>query len=187
MKRTFLSSFIFLLALTSFAQHSRLRPLTKLDIGFQGLGLTFERKLFPSTTIDLSAGAGGGYEILPRNFTYSAIPRDAAGYVSVTPRFYYNLKKRSETGKTALLNSGNYIGLRLKYATKSFSSNGEGEDALLLNVHWGIQRMISKKWTINTHAGIGYAVNATDLNNSSGTFYPSIGFHFSYVLNRLRS
>lgn len=187
MKTTLLSLFVFLFAFSSFAQQAQLHPLTKLDIGFQGLGFTSERRLFASATIDISAGVGGGYTILPRDFTYSANPVDAAGYVAVTPKFFYNLKKRSEKGKTASLNSGNYIGLRIKYATKSFSGNGEGEDALLLNMQWGIQRMIAKKWSVTTHIGIGYAINATDLNHPSGAFYPSIGFNFSYMLNHLRS
>ena len=187
MRKTFLCSFVFLFVLNSFAQNSQLRPLTKLDIGFQGAGFGFERRLFPAATIDLSAGVGGGYEILPQDFTYSVNPSDVAGYLSVTPKFYYNVKKRSGAGKTTSFNSGNYFGLRIKYATKSFSENGEGEDALLFNVHWGIQRVISKRWTINTHVGIGYAIDASDLNKPSGAFYPSIGFNFSYVLNKLRS
>jgi hypothetical protein len=35
-------------------------------------------------------------------------------------------------------------------------------NAVLLNAHWGMQRLIGNKWVFNTILGAGYAVNGDD-------------------------
>ena len=88
-------------------------------------------------------------------------------------------------GKPANLNAGNYIGIRVKYTTKGISESSSVRDALLFNAHWGMQRGIGKRWTMNAHFGAGYALDATDLNNSEGTIYPALDLKFSYILNKI--
>jgi len=161
-----------------------LRALTKLDLGFQGIGFTFERRLARKMTTDLSLGLGGGYNVLMNGLGYEWSLLEPAFYFSITPKFYYNRERRSAKGKTVSFNSGNYFGLRVKYTTKSIVENADVWDALLMNIHWGMQRAIAKRWTINFHIGAGYAVDATDLNNSAGTIYPAIDFKFSYIFGK---
>jgi len=165
---------------------SELRNLAKLDLGLQGIGFTFEPRVGKNTTIDLSAGIGGGYKIARDEFTYELDITDPALYFSVTPKFFYNRQKRMEKEKTGSLNAGNYIGLRLKYTTKGLSENSDINDALLVNVHWGLQSPLGKKWSFMTHIGAGYATDATDLNQLSGTIYPALEFRFSYVFTKLK-
>jgi len=186
MKRQIFTLFFITLGFISLAQNTKLRPLTKLDLGLQGIGLGFERRLGNSTSIDLSAGIGGGYDIWENSFTYVIEMFSPSGYISVNPKFYYNRKKRIAKGRSVELNGGNYIGIRIKYTTRGIAENPGAWDALLFNLHWGLQRAIAERWTVNTHLGIGYAVDAVDLNNSAGTFYPALGLSFSYVLNRRR-
>ena len=187
--------FVFTLILSSnslflLAQHpptGNLRTLTKLDLGLQGVGITFEPKIGKSATIDLSAGIGGGYDIYFNEFTYLLDVTNPAIYLSVTPKFFYNLKKRPEEGKSTALNAGNYIGLRLRYTTKGIVENSGIYDALLMNLHWGLQRPLGKKWQFATHVGAGYATDATDLNQFAGTVYPALEFRFSYVFTKQKS
>jgi len=47
----------------STASETKLSRLTKIDLGFQGIGFTYETGLSNKVTIDLSGGAGGGYDI----------------------------------------------------------------------------------------------------------------------------
>jgi len=154
----------------------KLSNLTKLDIGLQGAGFTFEPKISNKTTMDISAGIGGGYDIEESDFAYSY--SNPAFYFSVTPKYFYNLRRRAENGKITRFNSANYIGLRLKYVTQSFVSDDGFKDAFLINLHWGIQRAISNRWTLNTHIGIGYAKN---FDSPSGSLYPAFDFKFSYI------
>jgi hypothetical protein len=164
---------------------NKLHSITKLNLELQGFGISFEPRLSNSVTMDLSAGIGtGGYDIWSENFTYVVYPQGPTGFISITPKFYYNLKKRLAKGKPVDLNSGNYIGLRIKYTSRSIAENTDIRDALLFNTHWGMQRAIGKRWTLNTHFGLGYVIDATDLNNSEGTIYPALDLKFSYILNR---
>ena len=173
-----------------FAQPSdvnNLRSLAKLDLGLQGIGFTFEPRVGKNITIDLSAGIGGGYNISDNDLTYEVDITNPALYFAITPKFFYNRQKRIGKGKATLLNAGNYIGLRLKYTTKGLSESSDIYDALLMNVHWGLQRPLGKKWSFMTHVGGGYAMDATDLNHVAGVFYPALEFRFSYVFIKIKS
>jgi hypothetical protein len=190
MKRQIFTLVFAVVSLISLAQdntNARLHPLTKLDLGLQGVGLTFERRLGNEASIDLAAGLGGGYDIWSHSFTYIAQVLSPSGYVSITPKLFYNRSKRIAKGRSVELNGGDYIGLRIKYTTRGIAESSDAWDALLFNIHWGLQRAIAKRWTVNTHLGIGYAINAVDLNHAPGSFYPSVGFNFSYILNKPRT
>jgi hypothetical protein len=102
----------------------------------------------------------------------------------LTPKYFYNRTWRNNQGKTTLLNSGNYIGLRLKYVTPSDSQTDFTRNSILTNIHWGIQRAIGTNWTFNSHIGIGYA---QDIDYNFGTIYPTIDFKVSYILIKSKS
>jgi len=166
---------------------NQLHSLTKFNLELQGFGFSLEPKLGNSSTIDFSAGIGtGGYDIWRSNFNYVVDPLGPTGFISITPKFYYNRNKRLAKGKSGELNSGNYLGVRVKYTTRSISENAQAWDALLFNAHWGLQRAVGNRWTFNTHFGLGYAIDAVDLNNSAGTIYPALDIKFSYILNKKR-
>jgi len=190
MKRQIFTLIILLIGIVTLAQkstESKLRSLTKLNLELQGFGISLEPRLGNLATIDVSAGIGtGGYDIWSESFTYVVYPQGPTAFISITPKIYYNRKKRIEKGKPVALNSGNYFGLRIKYTTRSIAENTDIRDALLYNAHWGMQRALGKKWTVNTHFGVGYAIDATDLSNSEGTFYPAVDLKFSYIFNKTR-
>src|SRR6476620_4748581 len=87
---------------TSYAQEmgvdSRLSSIAKIDLGFQGIGFTYEPRLSNSLTMDLSAGVSVGYNISEESIEYEILK--PALYFSVTPKYYYNLQKRITKGKT---------------------------------------------------------------------------------------
>jgi hypothetical protein len=190
MKRQIFTLTFLSICIVSFAQKNtdnKLQPLTKLNLELQGFGVSFEPRLGNAATIDLAGGIGtGGYDIWLDSFTYIVDPLSPTAFISITPKFYYNRNKRLEKGKSGALNSGNYFGLRLKYTSASLAENTNVRDALLFNVHWGMQRAIAKRWTLNTHFGVGYAIDATDLNHSDGALYPALDLKFSYLLNKQR-
>lgn len=153
--------------------------LMKLDLGLQGIGVTYEAGLSKKITLDLSAGAGGGYDIAEGSIKYRIYFFKPAFYFSVTPKYFYNRYSRSLKEKTTHLNSGNYIGVRLKYITPHTRKNDFTRNSFLVNAHWGIQRAINSNWLFNAHAGVGYA---QDIDYNFGTIYPSIDFKISYAL-----
>ena len=169
----------------SFAQNPKntneLRDLTKLDLGLQGIGFTFEPRISNKATMDLSVGSGGGYNVSEERILYKWNLFHPAFYFSATPKWYYNREKRIQAGKNSEYNSGNYIGLRLKFVTGAFGLIDYNRNSLLINAHWGLQRAIGDRLTINAHAGAGYA---QDVDAKYGTIYPSVDFKFSYILSR---
>jgi len=170
---------------SSFGQTSKsdlkLSCLTKLDLGLQGIGLTYEPMLSNKVTADISAGASGGYDIAEGSISYNIFK--PAFYFSLTPKYFYNRQTRILKGKTTTLNSGDYIGLRLKYVTPSDRQSDFTRNSILINAHWGIQRAIGNHWAFNFHIGAGYA---RDIDFGFDTIYPAIDFKFSYVLSNSR-
>ena len=159
---------------------AKLSTLTKLDFGLQGIGLTYEPRLSNKITVDLSLGAGGGYDIAEGHLNYKLELLHPAFYFSLTPKYFYNRNSRNIKGKTTLLNSGNYVGLRIKYVTLNNRANDLTRNSLLTNIHWGIQRAIANKWTFNSQVGVGYA---QDVDYNFGTIYPAVDFKISYILS----
>jgi len=173
----FLYSFYF-----SFGQDAKsdttLSSFLKLDLGGQGIGLTYEARLSIKMTADISAGIGGAYEIA-EGFMEINYGRPAF-YFSLTPKLFYNRRKRIEKGKEASLNAGNYFGIRLKYVTANSNTYPFYGNGFLANIHLGLLRPLGKHWTFNSHFGAGYALATADL----GTIYPAIDFKFSYIFSR---
>lgn len=160
---------------------TRLENLFKSDLGFRGIGVSYEPRLGKKINIDLAAGLGGGYDIWTNSFTYEWQIFNPAIYIVVNPKYYYNREKRLAKGKPISRNAGNYFGLAIKYTTPNVGESTYVYDALLFNLHWGIQRPVGKRWTFNTHAGVGYATDASDLSNTGGTIYPAMDLRFAYV------
>jgi hypothetical protein len=160
---------------------AEVRSLTKLDLNFVGIGFTYEPRLAKFITLELSTGAAGGYRIAEGSFEYISRIGFPAFYFSANPKFFYNRQRRVEKGRKTLLNAGNYLGLKAKYTTPSVAPDNMENHALLVNLHWGMQRAIGRRWTINTHFGFGYGY---DLATNSGAVYPSVDLHFSYVLSK---
>ena len=178
---TFLTLFLGNLLL-SFGQNPKfdikLSSLTKLDLGLQGIGLTYEPRLSNKMTVDISAGAGGGYNIEKGSIEINYLK--PAFYFSLTPKYFYNRQSRIDKGKKTLFNSGNYFGLRFKYVTPTNRKSDLTRNSFLANFHWGIQRAIDNHWTFNSHIGAGYA---RDIDYGFETIYPAIDFKFSYIFS----
>lgn len=153
-----------------------LTSLAKIDLGLQGIGFSYEPNILNKMTIDLSAGAGGGYDISEGSLSYDVLK--PALYFSLTPKYFYNLNARIKKGKNTQFNSGNYFGIRLKLVTPLKRKDDLIRNSLLTNIHWGMQRAIGGHWLFNTHIGVGYA---RDLEYNVGTIYPSLDLKFAYI------
>jgi hypothetical protein len=180
MKRIILMTSLSGLIHLSFGQtksETKLSSLAKFDVGLQGIGFTYEPKISDKIIIDLSGGAGGGYDISEGSITYDVLK--PAFYFSLAPKYFYNIQSRIKKGKKTQLNSGNYIGVRIKYVTPLDQKTALIRNSILTNVHWGIQRSLGYHWLFNSHIGVGYA---QDIDYRFGTIYPSLDFIFSYII-----
>jgi hypothetical protein len=156
---------------------TQLTRLIKIELGGQGLGFTYEPRLSNKMTLAISVGLGGGYDISEGSLEVNY--GEPALYFSLTPKYYYNRQKRIDKGKETLLNTGNYIGMRVKVVAESDDEvSASYFEGLLANLHWGMQRALGERWTFNFHIGAGYARN---ILYPVGTIYPAVDFAFSYV------
>lgn len=180
MKMFNLSILSILLVVAIFGQSSKpagtLVSLAKIQAGGQGIGFAYEPVLSKKFTIDLCAGVGGAYSIAEASLDYDVLK--PAVYLSVTPKFFYNIAKRASAGKNTELNSGNYFGVSFKYNRPFNRSDDLVRSCYLTNIHWGIQRALGEHFIFNAHAGLGYA---QDIPTRFGTIYPSLDFRFSYA------
>jgi hypothetical protein len=163
------------------AADTALHTLTKIDLGFQGVGLSYEPRTGSKTTVDFAAGIGGGNKVSEDRNEYRWNILQPSLYFIINPKFYYNRQKRIRKGKSYLNNAGNYIGARIKYVTGNGSSNVNfvTYPALLFNVHWGIQRPLGQRWLVNAHAGLGYAIDVK--SGWANILYPAIDVKFAYL------
>jgi len=185
MKRFLLLLNLGLCAITLTAQSGApvfpLTSLTKVDLSLAGAGISREMKLGNKLTFLVGAGMGGGYDVYEGGMGITWSVLSPAFYFNASPRMYYNRDKRAGNDKSTKFNSGNYVGLGMKYVTGNLNGDPAQRSSMLVNGHWGLQRHMGKKWVFDTHVGAGYA---WDINSNFGTIYPSLELKFSYVLNK---
>lgn len=169
----------------SIAQDNAVKSISKLELGLGGLGFGYEAKISKAITMEMNAGIGGHYHVDDQTFSYvlahSKDQLSPAYYVSINPRFYYNLEERAAHGKSNAHNAANYIGIKAKYAAGFKNDVG----TFLANIHWGMQRSFGNdnRWLLNTMAGMGIAANIKTMYNG-GTFYPAVDFKIGYRLSK---
>lgn len=185
MKQLFIALLLAVLVIPVIAQKAPgtfpLTSLTKFDLGPGGLGFSREQKTGGRTSLLISAGAGGGYDIAELYFGYEWKIFRPAFHFSLSPRLYYNRDKRTRADKPTRFNSGNYVGLAVRYVTGSVEPTPVQRPSMMINGHWGLQRYLGKRWVLDSHIGGGYA---WDTGNRFGTIYPALDINFSYVLNK---
>ncbi|MCF2874674.1 MULTISPECIES: hypothetical protein [unclassified Tenacibaculum] len=176
-----------LMCFSMFSQEDeKLKSLFKTDFNLSGLGISYEVPLAEKWTVDLSTGIGASYNVSNGLEARWIINKSPSAYFKSEFKYIYNREKRFKAGKNNSNNSGNYWAFQTKYITKRFSEAiGEkpGNNVLMNEVHWGIQRSLGGNWLFNAHVGLGFAKDFdTPKWIDSSTIYPAVGVKFSYVI-----
>lgn len=86
-----------------------------------------------------------------------------APYVSLEPRLYYGLDRRSKLGRNIRNNSSNYISLNTSFTSSKTPviQNGDFDVVSAINISpkYGIRRSFSKNFYYEFSAGYGYQYN----------------------------
>lgn len=165
-----------------------LRTILKVDGGTQGLGLSFETPVTAEFLLEVETGLGGGYVVEKQRVRYLTNYDDPSLVGAVKGSFYFNRERRYENGNTLMQNSGNFVGLGVKYASSGLIKNLEPHNILLTHLHLGLKRAFDKNWSFSGLVGVGYAHN---LDWKSGEDYPGgevkithlLEIKISYILN----
>lgn len=102
--------------------------------------------------------------------------------ISVEPRWYYNIEKRSKKGKHTGNNSANFLTLAVKFHPDIFQIGGpeylDLPNQLSFIPKWGMRRAISRSnFNYEIGAGIGILTYLTDGNFTSETNDAAIDLH----------
>ncbi|NLA63072.1 MAG: hypothetical protein GX857_07625 [Bacteroidales bacterium] len=189
-KLSFLVLLFTFLANAGVLHSQELQTIQKLGLGINGLDLAVEIPLAENITIEPAVGLGPSYnfwedEIIMGRTGFGWALLEPSVHASVHGKFFYNRDKRRQKGKSMLLNSGKFIGVKIKYVSKpltDYKYHGKA-NTLIANLNWGGQRNIGKHWNYSYFLGVSYGRN---LDSSYGTFYPGIDLKVAYVLPLFR-
>ncbi|SFN55071.1 hypothetical protein SAMN05421741_10721 [Paenimyroides ummariense] len=177
MKKCLLAALLVANTTACFAQ-STLENIGKVSLGLQGAEFSYELPLSKSLLLESAAGLGVGMEVDHNKSTYSFYLLDPVPFVSTELKWIYNREKREAKEKNNANNAGNYVGLQTKYSFGHPNSLALNK-ALLTDIHWGLQRSLGTKFTLNTNIGLGYMY---DFDTTYGDVAPVLRLKFGYRL-----
>lgn len=99
----------------------------KLEAGINGIGFSLEMSLNNKMTIEPFIGFGPSYDIyheeygLSNKINYHWALIEPSFHGSVYGKYFYSKNSRLGKIKSLLFNSGNFIGMKVKYVSKSLS------------------------------------------------------------------
>ncbi|NDV59954.1 hypothetical protein [Bacteroides sp. 519] len=157
----------------------------KVEAGINGFAISLETPISSKMTFEGAIGVGPSYDLydgdgLLDNMDWHWALLEPSFHASVYGKYFYNRDKRAAKGKSLLLNSGNFFGVKVKYVSKSLSDPQYYSNTLLINLNWGGQRNIGKHWMYSYSVGLGYGYNMD--YPSYSLFYPAFDFKIAYVL-----
>lgn len=167
-----------------FAQE--LQTLQRVELGINGLVTSLEIPLSSNFVIEPSIGFGPSYDIdknqdgLTSKIDYQWALLEPSVHTALYGKLFVLRNSRERKGKSLRLNSGSYIGVKVKYVSKPLTSDHTYRtNTLLTNVNWGGQFNIGSHWNYGYSIGLGLAGN---LDYSSWVLYPAFDIKIAYVL-----
>ncbi len=148
----------------------------RLNLGPHGLEISYELPFSKSIIWENNLGIGMGMEGHSSSASYTFYLDRPVPFVKSQLKWLYNRKKRRSKGRSLHNNSGNFVGLQSKY---SFGDSDllDNNRALLVEIHWGMQKNLGERFIFNLHLGLGLM---GDFDNLEGVLTPTFGFRFGY-------
>lgn len=142
-----------------------------IRVGLIGGWVSYDKPLGGSFLLNSEIGYVGG--IIGGNFLFTSI-------LEIEPRYYYNVDKRIQKGKSIKNNSASYLAMHFSYlpdfltSTKYASTNIEKSFNIIPT--YGLRRNISGGLNFDFEIGLGYQVN----NGTENNVVPNLGLGLSY-------
>ena len=133
------------------------KSLTGVQVGLFGADIYNETKLAEEWVLrsqfSLNSSVFGGD-------LYSSTGFALTPSLSVAPKYYYNLNKRSEKGKNTKNNAANYLSLGIEYFPDWFVlsnvKNLSVNDGIFFTPTYGIRRNFAENFNYEFRAGLGF-------------------------------
>ncbi|MBL4716572.1 MAG: hypothetical protein COC01_08295 [Bacteroidetes bacterium] len=151
-------------------------------IGVRGGGISSGPSNFPRihtfTTVEFERKIGIQFSFVAGvNAVFQSSPFASSASLNASLRYYYNMRKRVRKGMGANNLSANYFAARLSnIAGLSFTSDQSLSFEPKIQVLYGLQRRLGKRWYFN--AAVGPGINLTNGHFDLINFDVSIGIGF---------
>ena len=141
------------------------KSMFNIQTGLIGFWASYEARLSDKWTLRTEAGLDlWTFETEYSNFNSTKKETEAAFVpsISIEPRWYYNISKRSEKGKYTANNSANFITVAVEYYPDLFLIGNVPDfiympDQISIIPKWGMRRAIaSSSFNYELGAGVGY-------------------------------
>jgi hypothetical protein len=141
------------------------KNLYGVQLGLVSTSFYYETKLDRKTTLRTEAGLELG--LATRDYVDPAIEDETSTlispYLTLEPRWYYGLDRRTRLKKNTSNNNSNYISLRTTYMFSNTplmkNNNFDVNPALLVIPKFGIRRVFAKHFNYEFSGGVGYQYN----------------------------
>lgn len=158
MKKLLLTSIFLGLTFTAQSQDASVETSTfGVQTGFLGVWVHNESKL--SNQIALRSEIGFDSSLWGGDF-YVKDGFVLAPVITLEPRWYYNLNKRTNDSKPIEGNNGNFLSLKTSYHPDWFTISNYDNIRVVSDISiiptWGIRRNIGNHFTYETGIGLGY-------------------------------
>lgn len=187
----------FVLCMSSYSQEASVeKSVFGAQTGFAGVWFHNEFRL--TNSVALRSEIGLEYDVAVGDHY------DGAGFIlqpviTLEPRYYYNLEKRSSQGKQIAKNSGNYISLKSSYHPDWFVINLDEKVTKTADLSiiptWGIKRTLGKHFTYEAAVGFGLRVvylkpyyfngtaqNVDEIGKNKLQYTPDLSLRIGYTL-----
>lgn len=153
------------------------KSIFSVQTGFVGFWINNESRLTNSLALRSEIG-------IEHDF-FVGDQYEGAGFIfqpvlTLEPKFYYNLNKRSRNSKKIVNNNGNYISLKTSYHPDWFVLNLDDNITKTADLSiiptWGLKRQIGNHFTYEAGAGIGYRIVYLKPNYYNGNAHNVDGF-----------
>lgn len=151
----------------------------KLSLGLQGIEANYELPVAKQLIWENSLGIGVGMNAYDDTSEFNLNIPNVAPFVSTGLKWMYNYDKRVANSKDTKHNSANYLGLQTKFSFGNNNSSTFQNQALLTDIHWGLQRNLGSKFTFNSNIGLGYL---QDFEFNEASIAPILRVKFGYRL-----
>lgn len=170
-KRTFIYIVLAICMAQSIQGQDRLEEKLNVRLGLIGGWVSYDKPLGGPFLLNTELGYVGG--IIGGNFLFTSI-------LEIEPRYYYNIDKRIQKGKSVKNNSANYIAVHLSYLPDFLTSTKYKSTSIERSFNviptYGLRRNISGGLNFDFEIGLGYQIN----NGTGNNVVPNLGLGLSY-------
>ena len=186
MKKLLLTAIFICLLLQTYAQNDRkVQSTQSISIGLVGVGYSYEQAIADKFSVIGRVGVdgAGGY----RNTDFWGISESYWFYsfhpsVGAEGRYYYNLQKRAEKGKSIDGNTGSFLAVNCGYLFKPIAKHNVDEkfSGFGASSYWGLRRIWNKHILFEFYAGLDFGWNNYYNNYNESKIGVRLGVLFGY-------